>query len=75
VFIDGRSDFYGAEIGNDYLRLSSGAWNWRPLMDKYRFNLALLPVDSALTQILKLSPDWRVLEDDGKRILLVRSSS
>jgi hypothetical protein len=75
VFIDGRSDFYGPGVGNDYLRLSSGAWNWRQLVDKYRFNLALLPVDSALTQILKLSPDWRVLEDDGKRILLVRSSS
>jgi hypothetical protein len=75
VFIDGRSDFYGPEIGNDYLRLSSGAWNWRQLVDKYRFNLALLPVDSPLTQILKLSADWRVLEDDGKRILLVRSSS
>jgi hypothetical protein len=75
VFIDGRSDFYGPEVGNDYLRLTAGAWNWRQLMDKYRFNLALLPMDSALSQILKLAPDWRVLEDDGKRILLVRSSS
>jgi len=75
VFIDGRSDFYGPEVGNDYLRLTSGAWDWRQLVDKYRFNLALLPVDSALTQILKLAPDWRVLEDDGKRILLVRSTS
>jgi len=75
VFIDGRSDFYGPEVGNDYLRLTAGAWNWRLLMDKYRFNLVLLPIDSALSQILKLAPDWRVLEDDGKRILLVRSSS
>ena len=75
VFVDGRSDFYGPEVGNDYLRLTAGAWDWRLLMDKYRFNLALLPVDSALSQILKLAPDWRVLEDDGKRILLVRSSS
>ena len=75
VFVDGRSDFYGPEVGNDYLRLTAGAWDWRLLMDKYRFNLALLPIDSALSQILKLAPDWRVLEDDGKRILLVRSSS
>lgn len=74
VFMDGRSDFYGPEVGNDYLRLTSGAWDWRPLIDKYRFNLALLPVDSALAQILKLAPDWRVLEDDGKRILLARSA-
>jgi hypothetical protein len=75
VFIDGRSDFYGPEVGNDYLHLTAGAWNWRQLMDKYHFNLALLPIDSALSQLLKLAPDWRVLEDDGKRILLVRSSS
>jgi hypothetical protein len=72
VFMDGRSDFYGPAVGNDYLRLTSGAWDWRRLMEKYRFNLALLPVDSALTQILKLAPDWRVIDDDGKRILLAR---
>lgn len=75
VFIDGRSDFYGPEVGNDYIRLSSGAWDWRQLLDKYRFDLVLLPVESALAQILKLAPDWRVVEDDGKRILLARSSS
>jgi hypothetical protein len=75
VFMDGRSDFYGPEVGNDYLRITSGAWDWRTLMDKYQFNLALLPVDSALSQILKLAPDWRVLQDDGKRILLVRNPS
>jgi len=75
VFIDGRSDFYGPEVGNDYLRLTSGAWDWRRLMDKYRFDLALLPVDSALTQILKLAPDWQVIQDDGKRILLAHRSS
>ena len=40
-----------------------------------RFDLALLPVESGLAQILKLAPEWRVVEDDGKRILLVRRSS
>jgi len=75
VFMDGRSDFYGPEVGNDYLRITSGAWDWRKLMSKYGFNLALLPVDSALTQILKMAPDWRVIQDDGKRILLVRNPS
>jgi hypothetical protein len=73
VFMDGRSDFYGPEVGNDYLRLTAGAWDWRQLMDKYRFNLVLLPVDSALVQILKLAPEWSVIQDDGKRILLVRT--
>jgi len=75
VFIDGRSDFYGPEVGNDYIRLTGAVWNWRQLLDKYRFDLALLPVESPLTQILKMAPDWRVVEDDGRRILLVRGSS
>jgi len=75
VFIDGRSDFYGPEVGNDYLHLSNGSWDWQRLSDKYHFNLALLPTELPLSQILKLAPEWRVVEDDGKRILLVRSSS
>ena len=72
VFIDGRSDFYGPEVGNDYIRLTGGSWEWPQLIEKYRFNLVLLPVESAIVQILKTAPGWRVLEDDGKRILLVR---
>jgi hypothetical protein len=70
VFIDGRSDFYGPEIGNQYLRLMNGGWDWQKLMDKHEFNVALLPVDNALSQLLKQRPEWRVVADDGKRILL-----
>jgi len=74
VFIDGRSDFYGPEVGNDYIRLTGGAWDWPQLIDKYRFDLVLLPVESTLVQILKLAPEWRVVQDDGKRILLARAT-
>ncbi len=74
VFVDGRSDFYGPEVGNEYLHLSAGRWDWPETMAKYRFDAALLPTDLGIVQILKLQPDWRVVEDDGKRILLVRRS-
>jgi hypothetical protein len=72
VFVDGRSDFYGAEIGTQYLHLINGSWDWKQVMDKYGFNLALLPVETAISQLLKWQPEWRVVEDDGKHILLVR---
>lgn len=75
VFVDGRSDFYGPEVGNQYLHLSAGRWDWPEIMAKYRFDLALLPVDLGIVQILKLQPDWQVVEDDGKRILLVHRST
>jgi hypothetical protein len=72
VFVDGRSDFYGPEIGDQYLHLTGGQWDWKQLMAQYNFNLALLPTETPLSQLLKQSPGWRVAEDDGKRILLVR---
>lgn len=71
VFVDGRSDFYGPEVGNQYIHLMNGQWDWQQIMTKYGFTIALLPVESALSQLLKLSPEWRIVADDGKRILLV----
>ena len=75
VFVDGRSDFYGSEIGNEYLHAMNGQWDWKKIMAKYRFNMALLPIEGSLAQLLKQSPEWRVVTDDGKRILLVLRSS
>jgi hypothetical protein len=72
VFVDGRSDFYGEEIGEKYLHMYSANWDWRKTMDEYKFNLVLLPVEAPLVQLLKISPDWQVKEDNGKEILLVR---
>lgn len=73
VFVDGRSDFYGKEIGLDYMRVLNGHWKWRQILDQYQFNLALVPVDMAIAQLLKSDPQWRAVEDDGKQILLVRT--
>jgi len=71
VFVDGRSDFYGEEVGNQYLHMYAGNWDWSKLMSQYKFNLVLLPVESPLVQLLKITPEWRVKEDNGKEILLV----
>ena len=71
VFVDGRSDFYGPEIGDQFLQVMRGMPGWEKVIEKYRFNLALLPVDTAAAQLLKQRPEWRVVADDGKQILLV----
>jgi len=73
VFVDGRSDFYGPETGNQYLRLIHGEPDWRELLHKYDFNLVLLPKELAIVQLLQTQPEWSVSADDGKRILLVRT--
>lgn len=74
VFVDGRSDFYGPEVGNQFLHVINGAPDWSKVMDKFQFNLALLPVDVPLAQLLKQQPVWRVVADNGKQILLARNA-
>jgi hypothetical protein len=75
VFVDGRSDFYGPQIGDQFLHVMSGAPDWEQVMRQYQFNLVLIPGDIALAQLLKARPEWREVGNDGKRILLVLGAS
>lgn len=45
VFIDGRSDFYGPALGDEYLALMNGRRGWENLFRKYDFTAALIPLD------------------------------
>ena len=75
VFVDGRSDFYGEKVGNEYLSLMNADFKWSGISDKYGFDLMLLPVKWPLASVLKLSPQWRVVADDGTAILFERNHS
>jgi hypothetical protein len=72
VFADGRSDFYGPEIGTDYLDVIQANYRWQWILDKYRIDVVLAPPHWPVSTILKQSPDWKVLKDNGKQILLER---
>jgi len=69
VFFDGRSDFYGPEVGKEYMRVSAAQYDWNKIMTRYQFNLVLIPMDWALGSVLKQDHNWRILEDDGKTLL------
>lgn len=72
VFLDGRSDFYGEELGKKYVATMDARYDWKELFERYRFDLALLPVGGPLASVLKMDRSWRVLHDDGTAILLER---
>jgi len=72
VYVDGRSDFYGETVGSEYVRMTGGQWNWREMMQKNGFTAVLLPSEMPLCQLLKQDPEWRVADDGGKTIFLVR---
>jgi hypothetical protein len=73
VFFDGRSDFYGEAIGDDYRVLLLAGRSSRAVMARYAFTAALLPLEWPLGQILEQDADWRVSYRDGQAVLLVRS--
>jgi hypothetical protein len=70
VFFDGRSDFYGEAIGDDYRELLAAGRGSRDLMERYGFTAALLPLDWPLGQILERDPDWQVVYRDRQAVLL-----
>jgi hypothetical protein len=69
VFIDGRSDFYGAEFLKQYLDLMSARPGWRAIVDSFHFSHALLPSDSPLLATLEQA-GWPILYKDDVGTLL-----
>ena len=69
VFFDDRPGYFGLPIIHDYLHLADGSFEWRELLERYRFDLVLCSASSPLASLMKLHPDWKVVEDDGKIIL------
>ncbi len=69
VFIDSRSDFYGASFDEKYLDVMNARYGWEKNLDRYHVNAILLPVGVPLAATLKQSPRWHAIYDDGVAIL------
>ena len=73
VFFDGRSDFFGAAIGSDYRKLLGGEKSVEQnSLDRYQFDLALLPREWALNTALEREPGWRQVYVDSVAVLYAR---
>lgn len=69
VFFDGRSDFYGTEFAQRYLRLVEVRPGWRDEFNRWNFTHALLPPDYPLVPALEAN-GWRELYRDKSAVLL-----
>jgi hypothetical protein len=69
IFVDGRSDLYGAALGKEYVKLASGNHEWEQLLDRYGIEIAIVPVEWPLAELLKRNNSWRLVKDDGLGIL------
>ena len=74
VFVDGRTDFYGPRIGGEYIDLWHGQGRWKALLDRYRFETALIPPDWPLCTLLQQDTGWHRIAGDKQAVLFARTS-
>jgi hypothetical protein len=72
VFDDGRTDFYGPDFVNEGLRAWDAQPDWSRVLDRYKVNAALLPVDSSLASVMRERDDWKPVYQDGVAALFVK---
>jgi len=69
VFIDGRSDFYGAEFAGKYIKAMGAQAGWERYLSRYGVATVLLPPDAPLAGALKQSSAWHLVYDDGVALI------
>jgi len=72
VFIDGRIDFYGKELIEDFNIIDEIKPGWENIRRKYNVGWTILPRRHAMNQLLALSTDWEQVYDDPIAIIYTR---
>lgn len=74
VFVDGRSDFYGADFVIRCEHLVAARYGWEADLKRYGVDAVLLKPNAPLAEVLKESRNWRVAFDNGSAILFRTTS-
>lgn len=74
VFMDGRSDFYGPEFVDNYLRVLNADHVWESCFNHYGINVVVLKPDAALAKVLKRCRNWKLVFDNGA-VLVFRAAA
>ncbi len=65
VFIDGRNDFYGEQLVNEFNQPDEVKPGWEDVFTKYHVGWTILPPAHPLSNLLALRADWKqVYRDD-----------
>ena len=72
VFIDGRSDFFQQQIGDEYLRIHDGQRGWREALDRFGVDMVLAPADAAVHGLLATEQGWEMVDKDKQAALYRR---
>jgi hypothetical protein len=69
VFLDGRSDFYGADFEKDALGIERVKYDWEQTLRRFDIDTILLSPSTPLAGALKESSRWRLVYDDGVAVV------
>lgn len=75
VFVDGRSDFYGGEFIDRCRHILGARWDWKVDLQRFSTDMVVVTPDAPLATVLKISPDWRTLFDNGSVMVFGRRSA
>jgi len=74
VVVDDRHDLYGEAFLKDYLKTIRAEPGWDKLLNENHVSWVLIPVNSSLTSILKMTPEWKIIHQDDTAIVFRRDS-
>ncbi|MCS6951575.1 MAG: hypothetical protein RMK57_03480 [Bryobacterales bacterium] len=72
VFMDGRSDFYGPGVGDQYLAVMEGRPGWEEILKRYHCDAVLVSPRWTLHALLAQSRDWERVASDRRAVLYRR---
>jgi hypothetical protein len=74
VFVDGRNDFYGPELIQDFDTVNRAHLGWEDVLRKYKVNWTILPRAHPLNELLALHKDWSLSYTDQVAAIYSRRS-
>jgi hypothetical protein len=69
VVVDDRHDMYGSEYMKRYLKIVNGEPDWKAELQGMGARSVLISNKSALGSLLRLTPEWKLVYDDGQALL------
>jgi hypothetical protein len=72
VVVDDRHDLYGDQFFRDYLSTVLIQSNWETFLDSLHVDWILMPSNSTLANMLRLTPEWSIVHQDSTAVLFHR---
>jgi hypothetical protein len=74
VVVDDRHDLYGSQFLKQYLKVTQVEPEWEQVLDGMQVKVVLVPSESGLANVLKESPQWKVVYEDKVGALFQRGA-